>query len=149
MSIIKQQIMDDLKAAMKAGEAEKRDTIRLITSEFKKFEVDNRGSELGDAQVLAILEKMLKSRRDSVSQFRAAGREDLAVKEEAEMKVIAVYLPAQLSEAEVDAAINAAIAETGAATAKDMGKLMAVLKPQLAGKADMQAVSARVKAKLG
>ncbi len=146
---IKQQIMDELKAAMKSGDAGKRDTIRLITSEFKRFEVDNRGSELGDPQVLAILEKMLKSRRESISQFRAAAREDLAVKEEAEMQVIALYLPAQLSDAEVDDAVAAAIAETGAVAAKDMGKVMALLKPQLAGKTDMQALSARVKAKLG
>lgn len=145
---LKERITEDMKAAMRGGEKERLATIRLIQAAIKQREVDERIS-LDDAQVLAVLDKMVKQRRDSIAQFQAGGREDLAVKEQAELAVIQAYLPAQLSEAEVEAAITAAIASTGASSAKDIGKVMGVLKAQLAGKADLQAVSQRVKARLG
>jgi len=141
---LKQQLTDDMKTAMKAGDKDSLGVIRLINAAIKQREVDER-IELDDAAVLAVLEKMVKQRKDSVSQFEAAGREDLAVIERAEMVVIDRYLPAKLGEAEVLAAIDAAIAETGATGPADMGKLMAVLKPRLAGQADMGQVSALVK----
>ncbi|GGD51929.1 GatB/YqeY domain-containing protein [Pseudoxanthomonas indica] len=141
---LKQQLTDDMKAAMKAGDKDSLGVIRLINAAIKQREVDER-VELDDAAVLAVLEKMVKQRKDSVTQFEAAGREDLAVIERAEIVVIERYLPAKLGEAEVLAAIDAAIAETGAAGPADMGKLMAVLKPRLAGQADMGQVSALVK----
>ncbi|MFT3755398.1 MAG: GatB/YqeY domain-containing protein [Pseudoxanthomonas sp.] len=144
---LKQQLTDDMKAAMKAGDKEKLATIRLINAALKQREVDER-IEINDAIVLAVLEKMVKQRKDSISQYESAGREDLAAVERAELVVIDGYLPAKLGEAEIQAAINAAIASTGAASAADMGKLMAVLKPQLAGQADMGLVSALVKKKL-
>jgi uncharacterized protein YqeY len=141
---LKQQLTDDMKAAMKAGDKDSLGVIRLINAAIKQREVDER-VELDDAAVLAVLEKMVKQRKDSVTQFEAAGREDLAVIERAEIVVIERYLPAKLGEAEVLAAIDAAMAETGAAGPADMGKLMAVLKPRLAGQADMGQVSALVK----
>ena len=141
---LKQQLTDDMKTAMKAGDKDSLGVIRLINAAIKQREVDER-IELDDAAVLAVLEKMVKQRKDSISQFEAAGREDLAVIERAEMVVIDRYLPAKLGEAEVLAAIDAAIAETGANGPADMGKLMAVLKPRLAGQADMGQVSALVK----
>ena len=144
---LKTQLTDDMKTAMKAGDKERLGVIRLINAAIKQKEVDER-IELDDAQVLAVLDKMVKQRRDSVSQYDAAGREDLAGVERAEIAVIERYLPAKLGEAEIVAAIDAAIAETGAAGAADMGKLMAVLKPKLAGQADMGQVSALVKKKL-
>lgn len=141
---LKQQLTDDMKTAMKAGDKHSLGVIRLVNAAIKQREVDER-IELDDAAVLAVLEKMVKQRKDSVSQFEAAGREDLAVIERDEIVVIERYLPAKLGEAEVLAAIDAAIAETGAAGPADMGKLMGVLKPRLAGQADMGQVSALVK----
>ena len=144
---LKQQLTDDMKAAMKAGEKHRLGVIRLINAAIKQREVDER-IELDDAAVLAVLEKMVKQRKDSVSQFEAANREDLAAIERAELAVIDTYLPAKLGEAEILAAIEAAVAETGATGPADMGKLMGVLKPRLAGQADMGQVSALIKKKL-
>ena len=141
---LKQQLTDDMKAAMKAGDKSRLGVIRLVNAAIKQKEVDER-IVLDDAQVLAVLEKMLKQRRDSVSQFDAAGRRDLADIERAEMAVIESYLPAKLDEAAIRAAIDAAVAETGASGPADMGKLMGVLKPRLAGQADMGEVSRLVK----
>jgi len=141
---LKQQLTDDMKTAMKAGEKERLGVIRLINAAIKQREVDER-IELDDAAVLAVLEKMVKQRKDSISQYEAAKREDLAAVERAEMAVIGTYLPAKLGEAEVLAAIKEAIAQTGASGPADMGKLMGVLKPKLAGQADMGQVSALVK----
>jgi len=141
---LKQRLTDDMKAAMKSGEKERLATIRLVNAAIKQREVDER-IVLDDAAVIAVLEKMLKQRRDSVSQYEAAGREDLASVERAEIVVIEAYLPAKMGEAEIAAEIAAAVAETGATGAADMGKLMGVLKPRLAGKADMGQVSALVK----
>ncbi|WP_058556563.1 GatB/YqeY domain-containing protein [Thiohalocapsa sp. ML1] len=145
--MLKQRLTDDMKAAMRAGAKERLGTIRLVNAAIKQREVDER-IELDDTQVLAVLEKMVKQRRDSIAQFEAAGREDLAAKERAEIDVIQGYLPEALSDDEIDALINAAVAETGAASMRDMGKLMGVLRPQLQGRADMGAVSQRVKARL-
>jgi len=144
---LKQRLTDDMKAAMKSGDKDSLGVIRLVNAAIKQREVDER-IELDDAAVLAVLEKMVKQRRDSVSQYEAASREDLAAIERAEITVIQRYLPEKLGEAEVLAAIDAAIAQTGAAGPADMGKLMGVLKPQLAGKADMGQVSALVKQRL-
>ena len=145
---LKQQLTDDMKAAMKAGEKDRLATIRLINAALKQKEVDER-IELDDAAVLAVLEKMVKQRKDSITQYEGAGRDDLAAVEKAEMAIIQSYLPAQLSEAEIDAAIQAAIAEANAgAGPAAMGKVMGVLKPKLAGKADMGLVSQRLKAAL-
>jgi uncharacterized protein YqeY len=145
---LKQQLTDDMKTAMKAGEKDRLGVIRLINAAIKQKEVDERIA-LDDAAVLAVLEKMVKQRKDSITQYEAAARSDLADVEKAEMLVIQAYLPAQLSEAEVDAAIQAAIAEAGAGTGPAaMGKVMGVLKPKLAGKADMGLVSQRLKAAL-
>jgi uncharacterized protein YqeY len=144
---LKQQLTDDMKAAMKAGEKDRLAVIRLINAAIKQREVDER-IELDDVAVLAVLEKMVKQRKDSVSQFEAANREDLAAIERAELVVIDTYLPAKLGEAEILAAIEAAVAETGATGPADMGKLMGVLKPRLAGQADMGQVSALIKKKL-
>ena len=144
---LKQQLTDDMKAAMKAGEKDRLGVIRLINAAIKQKEVDER-VELDDAAVLAVLEKMVKQRKDSVSQYEAANREDLAAIERAELAVIDTYLPAKLGEAEILTAIEAAIAETGATCPADMGKLMGVLKPRLAGQADMGQVSALIKKKL-
>lgn len=144
---LKQQLTDDMKTAMKAGEKHRLGVIRLINAAIKQREVDER-IELDDAAVLAVLEKMVKQRKDSVSQFEAANREDLAAIERAELAVIDTYLPAKLGEAEILAAIEAAVAETGATGPADMGKLMGVLKPRLAGQADMGQVSALIKKKL-
>ena len=146
--MLKQRITDDMKTAMKSGEKERLGVIRLLLSAIKQREVDER-IVLEDAQVLAVIEKMIKQRRDSISQFRAAAREDLATKEEFEIGVIQGYMPAQLSDADVDAIIAKAIADSGAATAKDMGKVIGLVRPQVAGRADMGAVSQRVKARLG
>lgn len=145
---LKQQLTDDMKTAMRGGDKERLGVIRLILAAVKQREVDER-IEMDDAQVLNVLEKMLKQRKDSVTQYAAAGREDLANVERAEMAVIDTYMPAQLSEAEVDALIDAAIAETGASSARDMGKVVGVIKGKVAGRADMGQVSARIKAKLG
>ncbi|GAA3926121.1 GatB/YqeY domain-containing protein [Luteimonas lutimaris] len=141
---LKQQLTDDMKASMKAGDKATLGVIRLVNAAIKQREVDER-IELDDAAVLAVLEKMVKQRKDSVSQYEAAQREDLAAIERAEIEVIQRYLPEKLGEAEVQAAIDAAIAQTGASGPADMGKLMGVLKPTLAGQADMGQVSALVK----
>jgi uncharacterized protein len=144
---LKTQLTDDMKAAMKAGDKERLGVIRLINAAIKQKEVDER-IELDDAQVIAVLDKMVKQRRDSVSQYDAAGREDLAGIERAEIAVIEHYLPARMSEAEIMDAIDIAIRQSGAAGPADMGKLMGVLKPMLAGKADMGEVSAIAKRRL-
>ncbi len=145
---LKVQIQEDIKTAMKAKEAFRLATLRLLSAAMKQKEVDER-VELDDAAVLAIIEKLIKQRKDSISQFEKAGRQDLVDAEKNELDILAAYLPAQMSDVEIAAAIDAAMASTGAAGPKDMGKLMSVLKPQLAGKADMGKVSALVKAKLG
>ena len=144
---LKQQLIDDMKAAMKARDTHSLGVIRLINAAIKQKEVDER-KDVNDAAVLALMDKMVKQRKDSVSQYAAAGREDLASIEREEIVVIERYLPAKLGEAEIVAAIQAAIAQTGASSAADMGKLMAVLKPALAGKADMSLVSVLVKQQL-
>lgn len=141
---MKQQLTDDMKAAMKAGEKDKLGVIRLINAAIKQKEVDER-IELDDTAVIAVLDKMVKQRKDSVSQYEAANREDLAAIERAEIVVIEAYLPAKMGEAEIAAAIQAAIAETGATGPADMGKLMGALKPRLAGQADMGVVSKLVR----
>ena len=143
---LKQQLVEDMKAAMKSGDKHTLGVVRLINAAIKQREVDER-IELDDAAVIAAMEKMVKQRKDSVSQFDAAGREDLSAVERAEIVVIEKYLPAKLGEAEILAAIDAAIAETGASGPADMGKLMGALKPKLAGQADMGLVSALVKKK--
>ena len=145
---LKLRLTDDMKAAMKGGDKERLAVIRLVNAAIKQREVDER-IQLDDAQVLSVLEKMLKQRRDSVSQYEAAGREDLAAQERFEIEVIQGYMPQALSEAEIDALIEQAIASTGAASARDMGKVVGALKPQVAGRADMGQVSARIKARLG
>ncbi|KTF39990.1 GatB/YqeY domain-containing protein [Xanthomonas translucens] len=147
MTTLKQQLIDDMKAAMKARDTHSLGVIRLINAAIKQKEVDER-KDVDDAAVLALMDKMVKQRKDSVSQYAAAGREDLASIEREEIVVIERYLPAKLGEAEIVAAIQAAIAQTGASGAADMGKLMAVLKPALAGKADMSLVSVLVKQQL-
>ncbi|WP_242108836.1 GatB/YqeY domain-containing protein [Luteimonas aquatica] len=144
---LKQRLTDDMKAAMKSGEKDRLGVIRLINAAIKQKEVDER-IELDDAQVVAVLDKMVKQRKDSVSQYENASREDLAAVERAEIAVIEAYLPAKMDEAAIVAAIESAIAESGAAGPADMGKLMAVLKPKLAGQADMGQVSALVKKRL-
>jgi uncharacterized protein YqeY len=145
--VLKQQLKDDMKAAMKSGEKARLGVIRLINAAIKQREVDER-IELDDAQVLAVLDKMVKQRRDSVEQYSKAGRDDLASVETAEIEIIQTYLPEALSEAEIGALIDQAIAETGAAGMKDMGKVMGILKPKVQGRADVGAVSAAVKQKL-
>ena len=144
---MKQQLTEDMKAAMKAGEKHKLGVIRLINAAIKQREVDER-IELDDTDVIAVLDKMVKQRKDSVSQYEAAKREDLAEIERAEIVVIEAYLPAKMGEAEIVAAIQAAIAETGASGPADIGKLMGALKPKLAGQADMGLVSKLVKQQL-
>lgn len=146
--MLKQQIQDDMKAAMKAGEKDKLGVIRLMMAAIKQREVDER-IELDDTQVLAVLDKMVKQRRDSISQYEGAGREDLAEVERFEVRVIQGYLPAALSDAEIGALVDSAVAETGAGAMSDMGKVMAVLRPKIQGRADMGAVSALVKQRLG
>jgi len=144
---LKQQLTEDMKNAMRAGEKHRLGVIRLMLAAIKQREVDER-IELDDTQVLAALEKMLKQRRDSVSQFEAANREDLAIIEREEMVVIETYLPTKLNEAEIDALVTAAIADTGANSARDMGKVVAAVKEKAAGRADMAVVSGKIKARL-
>ncbi len=144
MPNLKQQLTDDMKTAMKGGDKDRLGVIRLVNAAIKQREVDERIS-LDDAAVIAVMEKMVKQRRDSISQYEAAAREDLAAVERAELAVIESYLPAKLDEAAILAAIAAAVAETGAKGPADIGKLMGVLKPRLAGQADMGQVSALVK----
>ena len=144
---LKLQLTDDMKTAMKSGDKERLGVIRLINAGIKQREVDER-IQLDDTQVLSVLEKMLKQRRDSVSQFQAAGRTDLADKETFEIGVIQSYMPAQLSAAEVDAIIAATVAEAGATGPKDMGKVMGLVRPKVAGKTDMGKLSEIIKGKL-
>ena len=144
---LKEQITEDMKAAMRAKDSGRLATIRLLTAAIKQKEVDER-IDVSDEQVLAIIEKMIKQRKDSISQFEAGGRQDLADIEKAELAILSTYMPAALSEAEVQAEVAAAVASVGAAGPQDMGKVMGVLKPRLAGRADMTAVSAMVKAAL-
>ena len=144
---LKTRLTDDMKAAMKGGDKATLGVVRLVLAAIKQREVDER-VELDDAQVLAVLEKMVKQRKDSVQQYAAAGREDLADIERAEIVVIERYLPEKMDEAGIRAAVDAAIAETGASGPSDMGKLMGVLKPRLAGRADMGEVSKLVKQRL-
>lgn len=144
---IKDQIKEDMKAAMRAGEKDKLGVIRMLSAAIKQIEVDER-KELNDAETLAVLDKMTKSRRESIKQFREGGREDLAVIEEAEIEVLQTWLPAQLTDDEITAIIKDAIAKTGAESMKDMGKVMGMLKPQLQGRADMGPVSGKIKAQL-
>jgi uncharacterized protein len=141
---LKDQITDDMKTAMRAKDSERLQTVRLILAEIKRKEVDER-IELDDAQVTAVVEKMIKQRKDSITQFEAGGRQDLADKEKSELTVLAAYMPAYLSDEEVAAEVAAAVAASGAAGPQDMGKVMGILKPKLAGRADMTAVSAQVK----
>jgi uncharacterized protein YqeY len=147
MMSLKDQISDDMKNAMRARETERLGTIRLLLAAIKQREVDERVT-LDDAAVTAVIDKMIKQRKDSISQFQAAGRDDLVAKESAELTVLAAYMPEQLSPEAIAAEVAAAVAATGAAGPQDMGKVMGVLKPKLAGKADMTAVSAQVKAAL-
>ena len=145
---LKERITEDMKTAMRGGEKDRLATIRMLQAAIKQREVDER-IQLDDAQVLSVIEKMIKQRKESIAQFEAGGRADLVAKEAAEMALLQVYLPAQLSEADLDALIAEAIASTGAASIKDMGKVMGVVKSKAAGRADMGAVGARIKAKLG
>jgi hypothetical protein len=144
---LKARVTDDMKNAMRAKDSARLGTIRLLLAAIKQKEVDER-IELDDTAVSSIVEKLIKQRKDSISQFQAAGRDDLVALEQAELVVLQAYLPEQLSGAEVEAAVVAAIAESGAASARDMGKVMALLKPRLAGRADMGQVSALIKARL-
>jgi uncharacterized protein YqeY len=144
---IKARLQEDIKAAMRSKESERLTTLRLVTAAIKQKEVDER-IELDDAAVLSVLEKMIKQRKDSISQFTAGNRQDLVAKEQAELDILAAYMPEQMSEADLDAAIASAIAESGAAGPQAIGKVMALLKPRLAGRADMSQVSQRLKARL-
>ena len=144
---LKEQITEDMKNAMRAKDIGRLGTIRLLLAAMKQKEVDER-VELDDAAVIAIVEKLIKQRKDSISQFQAANREDLVAIENAELVVLQAYMPAQMSEAEVAAVVAKVVAEVGATGPQDMGKVMGIVKPQLAGKADMGVVSAQVKAAL-
>lgn len=149
---LKLRIQDDMKSAMRAGEKDRLAYIRAILAAIKQREVDGRTegerTELDDAQVLAVIEKMVKQRRESIAQYNAGGRADLAQKEQAEIDLLGTYMPAQLSPEELDALVREAIASTGAASIKDMGKVMALIKQKAAGRADMAVVGARIKAAL-
>ena len=145
---LKERITEDMKAAMRASEKERLSTIRMVQAAIKQREVDERIT-LDDAQVLAVLEKMVKQRKESIAAFESGGRQDLADKEKSEIALLQAYLPAQMSDAEVDALIKDAIAATGATSMKDMGKVMGAVKAKAAGRTDMGAVSARIKAALG
>lgn len=147
MSTLKDNIKDAMKAAMRAKEKERLGTIRMIQAEIKRIEVDER-IDVDDQRILAILDKMCKQRRDSISQFEEAGRDELAAIEQAEMAVIQEFLPAALSEAEINELIEQAVASSGAESPRDMGKVMGILKPQLQGRADMGSVSQLIKARL-
>ena len=144
---LKSRISDDMKDALRAKQTARLSTIRLLLAAIKQREVDER-KDMSDADVLAIIDKMVKQRKDSIAQFDAGNRKDLADAERAEIEVLQAYRPAQLSDAEIDAAIAAAVAQTGAAGPAAMGKVMAALKAELAGRADLSAISAKVKAKL-
>jgi uncharacterized protein YqeY len=144
---LKDRIQEDMKAAMRSGEKERLGTIRLIMAAIKQREVDERIT-LDDTQVISVLEKMGKQRRESITQFQQGGRTDLVEKETAELKLINAYLPSQLSEGELDALISDAIAQTGAASVKDMGKVMNIIKSKAQGRVDMAAVGTRIKTRL-
>jgi len=144
---LKVRISDDMKSAMKAKDTERLAAIRLLMAAIKQKEVDER-IELDDAAIVVVIDKMLKQRRDSISQYEAAQRQDLADKEKAEMAVLMAYMPQQLSETEIDELVVKAVADSGASSMQDMGKVMGLLRPQLAGRADMALVSARIKARL-
>ncbi len=144
---LKERITEDMKSALRAGEKDRLATVRLILAGIKQREVDER-IVLDDTQVLSVLEKMAKQRKESITQFESGGRADLVAKESAELTLLQSYLPAQMSDAELDALIAEAIASTGAASIKDMGKVMGLLKTKAAGRADMGAVGARIKQKL-
>jgi hypothetical protein len=144
---LKERITEDMKSAMRAGEKDRLGVVRMILAAIKQREVDERIT-LDDAQVLTVLEKMAKQRKESIAQFESGGRADLVAKENAELVILQSYLPAQMSEAELDAIIAEAIAATGATTVKDMGKVMGIVKGKAAGRADMGAVGARIKQKL-
>ena len=149
---LKLRIIEDMKTAMRAKDTVRLGTIRLLLAALKQKEIDERieldDAALGNPIIGSIVEKLIKQRKDSISQFQAAGRDDLVAVEQAELVVLQAYLPEQLSAAEVEAAVVAAIAESGAASAKDMGKVMGLVKPKLAGRADMGQVSALIKARL-
>lgn len=145
---LKTRVTDDMKTAMRAGDKEALGAIRLILAAIKQVEVDTR-KELEDAEILAVLDKMRKQRRESIESFQQAARQDLVDKELAELQIIERFLPQALSDAEVEALIESAVATTNAASLRDMGKVMALLKPQLQGRADISAVSGRIKARLG
>ena len=144
---LRERITEDMKSALRSGQKERLATIRLALAAIKQREVDERIT-LDDTQVLAVLEKMIKQRREAIVQFESGARADLVAKESAEIVVLQEYLPAQMSEADLDAMISEAIAASGAASMKDMGKVMAIVKPKAQGRADMGAVSARVKQRL-
>jgi uncharacterized protein YqeY len=145
---LKDRLTEDMKTAMRAADKERLGTVRLALAAIKQREVDERVS-LDDAQILGVLEKMIKQRREAIAQFQSGGRADLVAKETAEIAVLQQYLPAQMSEAEIDALIAEAIQSTGAASIKDMGKVMAVVKPKAQGRTDMGGLSARIRQKLG
>lgn len=147
MMNLKQTISDDLKAAMRSGDIQKRDTIRLLQAAIKQREVDER-IELDDGEIIAVIEKMLKQRKDSIAQYELARRDDLVAAEKSEVVVLTAYMPEALTDAEVQSLVQDVIAATGAAGQKDMGKVMAALKPKLVGRADMAKVSGFVKAKI-
>ena len=147
MSDLKKQIQDAVISAMKSGDKERLKVIRLMTSSMKQIEVDER-IELDDARVIAILDKMVKQRRESISQFKTAGRDDLVKQESLEIDIIQEFLPKALSEDEIDTIVNQAIDQTGASSIKDMGKVMGLVKPQIIGRADMGEVSGRIKSML-
>ena len=148
MSPTRQRVLDDIKAAMKAGDKPRLGVLRSVSAAFKQKEIDER-TELDEPAVTAILDKLVKQRRESISQYENAGRDDLVAVEANELAVLQDYLPEQLDEAGIDAAVDEAVGSTGATSVRDMGKVMAVLKPALQGRADMSVVSARVKARLG
>ena len=145
---LKERITEDMKSAMRAAQKERLGTVRMILAGIKQREVDERVM-LDDSQVLAVIDKMVKQRKESIAQFETGGRADLVAKEQAEIALLQEYLPTQLAPEEIETLISAAIAKTGAASIKDMGKVMGALKSELAGRADMGAVSARIKQKLG
>jgi uncharacterized protein YqeY len=145
---LKERVTEDMKTAMRAGEKERLATVRLLLAAIKQREVDERIT-LDDGQVLVVIEKMIKQRREAITQFESGGRSDLVAKETAEIGVLQAYLPTQLTAAEIDALITEAIAATGAASIKDMGKVMGFVKPKAQGRTDMGALSARIKQKLG
>ena len=145
---LRERVQEDMKSAMRSGEKERLATIRLILAAIKQREVDERIT-LDDVQCLSVIEKMVKQRKESIVQFEAGNRADLVAKENSELVILQAYLPTQLAESEVDALIASAIAATGATSIKDMGKVMGIVKSKAAGKADMGAVGARIKAKLG